>query len=161
MEITWDVFVLLVFGAFVVYGALISKSRILGILVNLYIAIAVTLLAGSSIYNAVSNFSLITNRINITEFGTLTLTMVIITGLLTIKSELSDLDSGDSISKVMAGVYGFLTAGLFLSATFSFMSYTELANLNSNFALIITNLTPAFAIIPAGLMIITAFTKRR
>lgn len=161
MEITWDVFVLLVFGAFTIYGALISRNRILGILINLYIAIAVTLFAGETIFAAASNLTLITNNFAVTEFGAYTLTTVIITGLLTIKSELSDLDSGDALSKLMAGIYGFLTAGLSLAAIFSYMSYTELINLNSNFALIIMTFAPAFAVAPVLLMIITAFTKRR
>jgi len=160
MEITWDAFILLIFGAFVIYGAFISKNRILGILVNLYIAIAITLMAGDSIYNIASNLPLITNSIVVTKFGTLTLTLILSAGLLTIKSELSDLDSGDSLSKPIAGTYGFLTAGLLLSAIFGFMGYTELANLDSNFALIVTNLTPAFAVAPVLLMIASAFGRR-
>lgn len=161
MEVTWDVFILIVFGAFVIYGAFISKNKILGVLVNLYIAIAITLLAGDAIYNIASNLPLITNNLVVTKFGTLTLTMVLAAGLLTIKSELSGLDSGDSLSKVMAGTYGFLTAGLILSAIFGFMSYTELINLDSNFALIVTNFTAAFAVAPVVLMIATAFTRKR
>lgn len=160
MEITWDVFILLVFGAFVIYGAFISKNRILGILVNLYIAIAITLMAGDSIYNIASNLPLITNNIVVTKFGALTLTLILSAGLLTIKSELSDLDSGDSLSKPIAGTYGFLAAGLLLSAIFGFMGYTELANLDSNFALIVTNLTPAFAVAPVLLMIASAFGRK-
>jgi hypothetical protein len=160
MEVTWDAFILLIFGAFVVYGAFISKNRILGVLINLYIAIAITLLAGDTIFNIASNIPLITNNVALTRFGTLTLTLILAAGLLTIKSELSDLDSGDSLSKVTAGTYGFLTAGLLLSAIFGFMGQTQLVNLDSNFALIVINFTPAFAVAPVLIMIASAFTKR-
>lgn len=161
MEITWDLFVLLVFGIFIIYGALISKNRILGVLINLYIAVAATLLAGDTIYVLASNSDFITGNFTVTEFSVKTVTLVVLAGLLTIKSELSDLDSGNSLSKTLAGVYGFLTAGLFLSAVFNFMSPTELVNLDSNFALIVTNFTAGFAVAPVALMIATAFTKRK
>ncbi|MDD3679067.1 MAG: hypothetical protein PHT36_02385 [Patescibacteria group bacterium] len=161
MQLTWDLIVLATFGAFIIYGGLISRNRILGVLVNLYIAIAATVFAGDLVYDFASNFSLISANLTITEFGTKTLLMILITGLLTIKSELSDLDSGDSLSKLMGGIYGFLTAGLFLAALFGFMSYTELANLDSNFALIVTNFTAAFALVPALIMIGSSFMKRK
>lgn len=161
MEITWDLFILIVFGSFVIYSAFISKNKIMGVLVNIYIAIAVTLLAGEAIFNLSSNIPLITDNIAITKFGTLTLTMMITAGLLTIKSELSDLDSGNSLSKTIAGAYGFLAAGLTLSAIFGFMSHTELLNLNSNFAIILVNFTAFFALAPAVVMISTSFIKKK
>ncbi|MDD3480927.1 MAG: hypothetical protein PHW75_01725 [Patescibacteria group bacterium] len=161
MNISWDLFVLLVFGAFTVYGALIGRNKILGILVNLYIALAVVLLAGDVIYSFASNFSLITNNFVVTEFGAKTISLVVITGLLTIKSEVSGLDSGNSIGTVMTAVYGFLTAGLFLAAAFSFMSLTERIALDSNFANMVYNFRALFALAPVTLMIVTSFTRRR
>ncbi len=160
MEITWDLFILLVFGAFIIYGALIGKRRILGILVNLYIAYAVVLVAGEIIYSFASNFQLLTNNFTVTEFGTKTLALVIITGLLTIKSEVAGLDSGDSLSKIMTGIYGLLTAGLFLSAVFSFMSPSELLAVDSNFANVVYNFRAAWALAPVALMIGGSFLKR-
>lgn len=160
MEITWDVFILLVFGAFVIYGALIGKRKILGILVNLYIALAVVLVAGDLIYNFASNFQLITNNFAVTEFGAKTITLVLITGILTIKSEVSGLDSGDSLSTIMTAVYGFLAAGLFLSAAFSFMGPSELLAVDSNFANIVYNFRAVWVLAPVALMVGGSFLRR-
>lgn len=160
MEITWDLFIILVFGVFVIYGALIGRNKILGILVNLYIALAVILVAGDFIYDFASNFQLITNSVIVTEFGTKTLAMVLITGILTIKSEVSGLDSGNSLSKIMTALYGFLAAGLFLSAAFYFMSPSELLAVDSNFANIVYNLRAAWVLAPVALIIGGSFIKR-
>lgn len=161
MNISWDLFILLVIGAFVIYGALISKNKILGLLVNLYIALAVVLISGDSIYNFVANFSIISNSVTITEFGTKTITLVALVGLLTIKSEIAGLDSGGSVSKLMAGVYGALTAGLLLSAIISFMSVTERVSISSNFANIIYTFRALFAFAPMVPIIGSAFVKRK
>lgn len=160
MQITWDLFILLIFGVFVIYGALIGKNKILGILVNLYIALAVVIVAGDIIYDLASNFQLLTNNFTITEFGAKTLALVIITGLLTIKSEVSGLDTGGSISQLMTALYGFLTAGLFLSAAFSFMSPSELLAVDSNFANIVYNWRAAWVTAPVAVMIISSFIKK-
>jgi len=161
MNISWDLFVLLVFGALTIYGALIGKNKILGILVNLYIALAVVLISGDMIYSFASNFSLISNNFAVTEFGVKTIALVTITGLLTIKSEVSGLDSGDSIGTLMTGAYGLLAAGLFLSAAFSFMSFSERLALDSNFVNLVYNFRAIFAFAPALLMIGSAFIRRR
>lgn len=160
MQITWDIFIMLVFGVFVIYGALIGKNRILGILVNLYIALAVILVAGDLIYDLASNLQLLTNNFTVTEFGAKTLSMVLITGILTIKSEVSGLDSGDSLSTVMTALYGFLAAGLFLSAAFAFMSPSELLAVDSNFANIVYNFRAAWVLAPIALMFGGSFIKR-
>lgn len=160
MQITWDLFILLVFGVFLIYGALIGKNKILGILVNLYIALAVVLVAGNFIYDFASNLQLLTNNFTVTAFGAKTLSLVIITGLLTIKSEVSGLDTGGSISQLMTALYGFLTAGLFLSAAFSFMSPSELLAVDSNFANIVYNFRAAWVAAPVAVMIISSFIKK-
>jgi hypothetical protein len=160
MQITWDLFILLVFGVFVIYGALIGKNKILGILVNLYIALAVVLVAGDLIYDFASNFQLLTNNFTITEFGTKTITMVIIAGILTIKSEVSGLDSGDSLSTIMTALYGLLAAGLFLSSAFSFMSPSEMLAVDSNFANIVYNFRAAWGLAPVALKISGSFIRK-
>jgi hypothetical protein len=160
MQLTWDLFILLVFGVFVIYGALIGKNKILGILVNLYVALAVVLVAGEYIYDFASSLQLLTNNFTVTEFGAKTLSLVIITGLLTIKSEVSGLDSGGSISPLMTAVYGFLTAGLFLSSAFNFMSPSELLAVDSNFANLVYNFRAAWVAAPVLLMVTGSFIKR-
>lgn len=160
MQITWDLFILLVFGVFVIYGALIGKNKILGILVNLYVALAVVLVAGDLIYDFASNFQLLTNNFTITEFGAKTLSLVIITGILTIKSEVSGLDTEGNIPQLMTALYGFLAAGLFLSSAFAFMSPSELLAVDSNFANVVYNFRAAWVAAPVALMIASGFIKR-
>lgn len=161
MEITWDLFVLLVFGAFVIYGTLIGKNKILGILVNLYIALAVVMATGDLFYQFLSNFALISNNFALTEFGAKTILLVVLVGFLTIKSEVAGLDSGNSIGTVMTGIYGFLTAGIFLGAIFNFMSFSERISLESNFANLVYNFWGLFVAAPVILMIASAFTKKK
>lgn len=160
MQITWDLFILLIFGVFLIYGALIGKNKILGILVNLYIALAVVLVAGDWIYDLASSLQLITNNITVTEFGAKTLSLVVIAGILTIKSEVSGLDSDGSISQLMTALYGFLTAGLFLSMAFSFMSPSELLAVDSNFANIVYNFRAAWVAAPVALMVAGSFIRK-
>ena len=96
----------------------------------------------------------------VTEFGVKTITLVTLIGFLTIKSEIAGLDSGTSVSKPMAGVYGVLTAGLLLSSVISFMSMPERISLDSNFANILYSFRAAFALAPMIPIIGSAFLKK-
>jgi hypothetical protein len=133
----------------------------MGILVNLYISFAVAVVAGDWVYSLLSNFKFVSNNLATSAFGSKVLLMVLITGLLTIKSELSGLDSGGSLSKVQTGILGFLTAGFALSAALSFMNSAELSGLDSNFALLVSNYHIVWVVAPVLLMIGLAFFNKK
>lgn len=133
----------------------------MGILVNLYVSFAVAVVAGDWVHSLLSNFQFVSNNLATSAFGSKVLLMVVITGLLTVKSELSGLDSGGSLSKVQTGILGFLTAGFAFSAALSFMTNTELLGLDSNFALIIANYHIAWVVAPVLLMIGLPFMNKR
>lgn len=161
MELTWDLFILLFFAVCTIYGFLIGRNKIMGILVNLYVSFVVAVVAGDWVHLLLSNFKFVSNNLATSPFGSKVLLMVVITGLLTLKSELSGLDSGGSLSKVQTGILGFLTAGFALSSALSFMSNAEMMGLNSNFALIVSNYQIAWVVAPVLLMIgLTFFNKR-
>jgi hypothetical protein len=160
MEPTWDLFIIITLSAFTVYGLLIGKRKILGILVNLYIALLVTMVAGELVYGWVSNFAIISNNLTASLFGTRVLMFAIITGLLIFKSETSGLDTGSSLSKVQTGLYGFLGGALALASIFSFMTETQLVGLDSNFALIIFGYFSVWVLAPVILMIGSSWLKR-
>lgn len=160
MAPTWDLFILIFFVVLTIYGMLLGKSKILGILVNIYIALAVTEVAGEIVYNFLSNFSLISTNLTASLFGTKVLLLVLVTGLLVFKSETSGLDTGTSLSTVQTALYGFLTAGLILASAFSFMSGAQRSGLDSNFALLVYQYRVIWVTAPVVLMIASAFRRR-
>lgn len=143
-----------------VYSILLGRNRIVGILVNLYISLAVVLVTGEISYNFISNFSLISSRFAVTEFAVYTILFVLVAGLLSIKSEIAGLDSGGTVPKLQAGIYGFLTAGFILSTTFSFMADSQLTSLDSNFVNLIAGTHVIWIAAPVLFMIGTAFIKK-
>ncbi len=160
MTLSWDLFVLLFTGIIVVYSILLGRNRIVGILINIYISLAVTLVVGDAVYNLVSNFTIISNRFSVTEFAVKTIFLVTVTALLSIKSEIAGLDSGGSVSKIQAGIYGFLTSGFILSTIFSFMADSQIIALDSNFVNLIVSFYMVLVVAPILFMIGTAFTKK-
>lgn len=159
MQLTWDLIILLFTAVLTIYGALLGKNKIVSILVNVYIALAVTLILGDSFHSLISNFEIISNNLASSAFGAKMLLVVIITALLTFKSELSAMGS-PTISKVQGGIYGFLTSGLIFSSAFYFMSNAEMISLDSNFAIFVLNYQWAWVLAPVVLMIIGGFIKR-
>lgn len=160
MTITLDLFILIAMAFGTAYGLFFGRNRILGILVNLYIAFAVTSVAGSWVFDVLSNFRIISANLTTSEFGTKVLLLILIAAILTLKSELSGLDTGSSLSKFQTGIMGFFTAGFALSASFSFMSGSELAGLNSNFALLIANYQIIWVLVPVVLIIVLPFFNK-
>lgn len=160
MAPTWDLFILIFFAVMTIYGMLLGKSKILGILVNIYIALAVTEVAGELVYNFLSNFSLISANLTASLFGTKVLILVLVTGLLVFKSETSGLDTGSSLSTIQTAIYGFLTAGLILASAFSFMSAAQRMGLDSNFAFWVYQYRAIWVTAPVVLMIASAFRRR-
>lgn len=157
MTITWDLFILLFFGGTIAYSLFLGRSRILGILVNLYVAFTVTTIAGDWIYGLLSNFSIVSSNLATSQFGMKVLLLAVITAALSLKSELSGLDTGASLSKIHTGIIGFLTAGFALSSVFSFMSSAELSGVDSNFALLIANYQVLWVLAPVVMLIGISF----
>lgn len=160
MTLSWDLFVLLFISIVVVYSVLLGRNRIVGILVNTYIALTVTLVTGDMVYNFFSSLSIISNRFSITEFAVKTIFLVALTGILSIKSEIAGLDSGGTVSKLQAGVYGFLASCFILSTVFSFMTTSQVIALDSNFVNIISSYYVVFVVAPIGFMVGTSFVKK-
>lgn len=160
MQPTWDLFIIIIFGVFTAYGFFMGKNRILGILVNFYIALAVTMVTGELLYTFASRFALISNNLTASLFGTKVILLAVITGLLVFKSETAGLDTGSSLSKVQTGLYGFLTAGIVLSTVFSFMTGAQVMALESNFAILVGGYYPIWVGAPVLLMIGSNILKR-
>lgn len=157
---TWDLFVLLFAAAVVIYSILLGRNKIVGLLVNFYISLAVVLVVGETIYNWVANFGFVSARLAVTPFAVSVMTLFVLTTALSVKSEIAGLDSGGTISKLQAGIYGLLGAGLVLSAVFSFMSDANRIALDSNFVNIVSGYFVLWALAPVLMMITTAFLKK-
>lgn len=160
MTITWDLFILLFFGVATIYGALLGRNRILGILVNSYIGLAVAEVLGEWVYNLISGVNFISANLITGVFGAKILVMVIIVAALTLKSELSGVE-GYGFSKVQGGIYGFLTAGLLLSTASFFMTESERISFfaESNFANLVFAYHGLWILAPVAVMIGSTFIK--
>lgn len=159
MQVTWDLIILLFTAILTIYGALLGKNKIVSVLVNIYIALTVTLFLGDWFHSLISNFQIVSNNFASTNFGAKVLLTVVVAALLTFKSELAGLEN-PTISKVQGGIYGFLTSGLVLSSTFSFMSNAERVSLNSNFANLVLQFQWFWILAPVVLLIVGSFIKK-
>lgn len=160
MSLTWDLIILLVFAVSVIYGALLGRNRILGILVNSYIGIVVAEVMGETIYNAFSGLQYVSANFLTSVFGAKVLVMIVVIGLLALRSELSGIE-GYGFSKVQGAIYGFLTSGLLLSSAISFMTESEKVSLfaESNFASLIEGYYVIWVVAPVLVMIGSTFIK--
>lgn len=162
MSFTWNLFILAFFAVFTVYGLLLGRNRILGILINIYPGLVVAEVAGETVHNFLSSFRIISNNLVTSLFGTKILLLVLVTFLLTIKSEHSKSEVSGMLSSFQTALYGFLTAGLLLSSTFSFMGESEKVTLfsSSNLASIIANYHVVWIVAPILIMIGAGFIKK-
>jgi len=160
ITLSWDLFVLLFFAVVIIYSILLGRNKIVGLLVNFYISLAVVLAAGETIYGWVANLGFVSARLAVTPFSVSVITLFVLTTILSIKSEIAGLDSGGTISKMQAGIYGFLAAGLVLSTAFHFMSDASRIALDSNFVNIVAGYFVIWVIAPIILMIATSFIKK-
>ena len=160
MQITWDLVVLVALALGTLYGAFVGRNKILGILVYFYLSLAVAEFAGGMVYGWVANLGFVSARFATTEFGVKTVIFVVITALLMFKSEISGLDSHGTLSKIETGILGFFASGFALASLFSFMSQSDIQNLNSNFSLIIYNWRTVFIVIPVLVIVGLSFLSR-
>lgn len=157
---SWDLFVLSVFAIVTIYSIFMGRNKIVGLLVNFYISLAVVLVAGEIIYDQVANLGFISSRFAVTQFAVEIISLVVLTAVLSIKSEIAGLDSGGTISKLQAGIYGFLGAGLVLSTAFHFMTDASRIALDSNFVNIVASYFVIWVVAPILLMVATPFVKK-
>lgn len=160
MNISWDLFTLLFFATLAIYGMLIGRTKILGILVNAFVALAVTMIVGDYVYDLVSNFAIISNNLAASAFGVKTFLLVLITAVLTLKSEISGLDTGSSLTTFETGVYGIFLAGLVLSSALSFMTNGQRLALDSNFANLVYSYQILFIAVPIVWFIASPYLKK-
>jgi len=162
MSFTWNLFILAFFAVFTVYGLLLGRNRILGILINLYPGLVVAEVAGETVHNFLSHFRVISNNLATSLFGTKLLLLILVTFLLTIKGEHSKSEVSGMLSSFQTALYGFLTAGLLLSSALSFMSESEKLSLfsNSNLANLIASYQIVWIVAPILCMIGTGFLKK-
>ena len=161
MQITWDLVVLAALAVGTIYGAFLGRNKIMGILVYFYLGLAVAESCGAIAYGWVANFGLVSARLVTSEFGVKALIFLAVALVLMFRSEISGLDSDGSLSKIEAGVLGFLAAGFALASIFTFMTPFELQSIQSNFALIIYNFRAAIIILPVLAMVGLTFIRRR
>lgn len=129
---TWDLFITLCFIIGLGYGLILGRQRIIVVLVACYVAYAVALVVGETIYSILSGSTLLSDTIwiksNISEFGAKALIFGIVAVLLTLKGEISALPgkfAGGGKSAIVVVLYGFLTSGLVVSSIISFLSKTS------------------------------------
>lgn len=161
MQITWDLVVLVSLAVGTLYGAFMGRNKIMGILVYMYLGLAVAQVSGTLVYGWVANLGFVSARLAVTEFGVKSLIFLAVAALLMFKSEISGLDSDGTLSKVEAGILGLMASGFALASVFTFMSEAELEGLSSNFALIINNYRAGIIVLPVIAMVALSFIRRR
>lgn len=162
MSFTWNLFTVTFFAVFTVYGLLLGRNRILGILINSYVGLVVAEVAGESVYNLLSNFKFISNNLTTSLFGTKLLLMVLVIFLLTLKGEHSRSEVSGMLSSFQTALYGFLTAGFIFSSAISFMGESARVTFfsSSNLASIVANYHIVWIVAPVLFMIGWGFFKR-
>jgi hypothetical protein len=161
MQITWDLVVLVSLAVGTLYGAFMGRNKIMGILVYMYLGLAVAQACGELVYGWVANFGFISARLATSDFGVKILIFLLVALLLMFKSEISGLDSDGTLTKIEAGVLGFLAAAFALASIFTFMTEAELQGLSSNFALIIYTYRAGIIVVPVLAMVGLSFLRRR
>lgn len=160
MQITWDLVVLVALAVGTLYGAFLGRNKILGILVYLYLGLAVAQASGATVYGWIADAGFASARLATTVFGVKTLIFVLVAALLMFKSEISGLDSAGTLSKFQTGILGFLTAAFALASLFSFMTTVEINALNSNFSILIFHYSAAIITVPILFIVGLAFFNR-
>ena len=124
MTLSWDLFVILVFVVMGVYGFLIGKSRVFGIIMSAYVGLTIATQLGSYAFDYLSKITEISHSFNVTMFGAKLFVFVLVIFILMLNKELTGGGESSSSSFVTA-IYGVLAAGLILSSVLSFMGYSE------------------------------------
>lgn len=157
MTLSWDIFILLAFVIMGVYGYLLGRSRVFGIMINSYVGFTVASYLGSYAYDYLSKVTDISHSFNLTMFGAKVFVFVAVLFVLILNKELSG--TGDnSQSSMVTAIYGLLTAGLVLSSVFSFMADAERASLFSASSLAIQVYNYQILWLIAPIVMMTALT---
>lgn len=131
MSPTWDTFIILFFVVMTVYGMLLGRGRVFNILINTYVGYVVAGELGALSYSYLVKVNELAHSIQISVFGAKILTFALVIFILTLNAELSGAQDDTLSSPPYTAAYGFLCAGLILTAVMSFMAETDRFNLFS------------------------------
>lgn len=161
MTPSWDLFIVLAFVIMAVYGFLLGKSRVFGILMSSYVGLTIATQLGSFSYDYLSRITEISHSFNLTMFGAKLFVFVTVVFVLMLNKELTGGGEGASNSLVTA-VYGLLAAGLVLSSVFSFMGDAERASLfsSSSLAIQVYNYQVLWLVAPIILIVVLALWNK-
>ena len=126
MTLSWDLFIALSFVVMGIYGFLLGKSRVFGILLSSYVGLVIATELGSYAFDYLSKITDISHSFNVTMFGAKIFVFVTVLFILILNRELSGPGEGPSNTYITA-IYGILAAGIVLSSVFSFMGEAERA----------------------------------
>lgn len=166
---TWDLFLTLFFVVGVGVGVILQREKILATLISTYVALAVAVAWGSTVFEFFNGNSILFNqfwiRSNMSEFSIKAILFAILIVLLTIKGDFS-VSMGKAegmISTVFVFIYSFLTTGLIISSVLNFLpQVAKLTIVNqSNVAAFLMNYEVAWIVVPALLMVVGGFLNSR
>jgi len=156
MNLSWDIFAIIFFGAMAGVAAVLGRSKALGILMGSFVGYVVATELGSIAlgivkqYSHSDNFSLFLIKV-VLFFATII--------ILNAKTELSG--KGDDSSVVISVIFGILAAAFMSTAILSFMEPGEKATLLQSSALItkIDQLKLIWIVAPVAFLFVADFIK--
>ncbi|PIZ00130.1 hypothetical protein COY62_04260 [bacterium (Candidatus Howlettbacteria) CG_4_10_14_0_8_um_filter_40_9] len=161
MNLSWDFFIMMFFVVMTVYGLLLGKSRVFGILLNTYAGFVIAQEGGEIVFNYIKRAASINGALSTSYFGAKLLTFTAVVFILTLKGELSGYEDRGMHSTVMTAIYGFLSAGLILSSVFAFMGETEKQHIISvsSLASQVADYRLVWLVAPIGAVIVAGFLR--
>jgi hypothetical protein len=131
MSPSWDTFIILFFVIMTVYGLLLGRGRVFSILINTFVGYVIAGELGDFAYNYLSRANSLSHSYQVSLFGAKVLLFATVIFVLTLNKELTGSNDDAVTSSFFTSAYGFLSAGLILSAVFSFMGESDRMNLFS------------------------------
>jgi hypothetical protein len=122
-------FIILFFVIMTVYGLLLGRGRVFNILINTYVGYVIAGELGNYAFDYLTRAKDLAHSFTVSLFGAKVLVFAAVVFVLTLKSELAGNNDDGMTSGLYTAGYGFLTAGLMLSAIMKFMGESDRINL--------------------------------
>jgi len=163
MTPSWDLFIILFFVIMGIYGFLLGRGRVLNILIDCYVGLAVSTAVGGFAFEYLSKITEISHSFNVTMFGAKVFVFVAVVFILIMNKELSGSSDDTLSSSIYTGIYGVLTAGLILYSVFSFMGDIQRVDLftSSSLAVQVYRYQIVWLVAPIAVVLVSTILNRK
>lgn len=162
ISLSWDLFITLCLIAGGIAGFILEREKLAIILTSVYIALAVAMVWGETIYKLISANSRLFGSFSVSLWVVEVALFILFILLLAARGGLSAETKETFWSPFIMAFLGILTVGLILSSIFSFMPLELRENLlsTSRFASLIWRFKAWWVLLPPIVLIITGSFKK-